>query len=171
MKQLAMKQAVSLNSIKNLKYKSYKTPLLNFIKIAMRSKAISPMIAVVLLIAFTISIGGILSIWLTTFTSVTTSSVETAATNQTKCTGTYIDVISVTSSAILITNRGSQNITNPVCYWGNGTLIDNFGTSLASGAINSSVKDRGNQSSVICTGGCLNTGVSGECKSGHSCWK
>lgn len=137
----------------------------------MESKGISPLVAVILLIAFTVSTGGILSIWLTTFTTITTSSVETAAENQTKCTGTYIDVISVTSNAVLITNRGSQNITNPTCYWGNGTLIDNFGTALVPGAINSSAKDRGNQSSVICTGSCLNIGVSGECEAGQFCWK
>ncbi len=137
----------------------------------MKSKGISPLIAVVLLIAFTVSVGGILSLWLTTFTTITTSSVEAVALNQTKCVGTYIDVISVSSNAVMITNRGSQNITSPTCYWGNGTLIDNFGNALVPGAINSSVKNRGNQSTVICTGSCLNIGVSGECRVGQFCWK
>ena len=131
----------------------------------MESKAISPMIAVVLLIAFTVAVGGIMSLWLTGYATTMTGSVETATTNQTKCAGTYIDVISVTSNAVVITNRGSQYINNSVCYWGNGTLIDYFGTSLAPGAINISSKDRGTQTSVLCTGSCLNMGVTGECES------
>jgi hypothetical protein len=128
------------------------------------------MIATVLLIAFTVAVGGILSLWLTGYTTTTTSAVETASTNQTKCVGTYIDVISVTDGSLLITNRGSQNISSSVCYWGNGTRIDYFGT-LVSGGSNSSAKPRGTQTSVLCTGSCMGIGVTGQCKSGQTCWK
>lgn len=137
----------------------------------MRSKGMSPLVAVVLLIAFTISVGSMLGLWVRDFATETAGSVKKAAINQTKCAGTYIDVISVTSAAVIITNRGSQNVTSPTCYWGNGTIIDNFGNALVPGALNSSVKNRGNQSAVICTGSCLNIGVSGECKVGQFCWK
>jgi flagellin-like protein len=138
---------------------------------AMDPKGISPMIAVVLLIAFTVAVGGIVSLWLTSFTSTTQQSVGSASTNQTKCASTYIDIISVTADGVIITARGSQNISNPVCYWGNGTLIDYFGSSLSPGSSNSSSKARGDQTSVVCSGSCLNIGVTGECNSEQSCWK
>jgi len=140
----------------------------------MKSKAISPMIAVVLLIAFTIAVGGILSLWMTGFTTTTTQSVETASTNQTKCAGTYIDVVSVTTNAIVITNRGAQTIDTVQCYTGGGNTIPEdaggFGD-LSSGEANSTTWTRGTNTSIICTGSCLNIGVTGECKSGQGCWK
>ena len=140
----------------------------------MKSKAISPMIAVVLLIAFTVAVGGIMSLWLTGYATTTTSSVETATVNQTKCAGTYVDVISVTSNAVLITNRGSEIINSTSCYTGGGETIPEdgggFGT-LTPGASNSTSWTRGANTSILCTGSCLNMGVTGECESGQSCWK
>jgi len=143
----------------------------------MKSKAISPMIAVVLLIAFTIAVGGILSLWMTGYVTTTTQSVETASTNQTKCAGTYIDVISVDNDAILITNRGAETISSISCYSGNGTSWE-LGT-VGPGGINVT-KWWPNQTGgsyvtgfgtvITCTGSCLNIGVTGECKSGQACW-
>ena len=135
-------------------------------------KGISPMIAIVLLIAFTVAVGGILSLWLTGYTTTTTGSVASITENQTKCAGTYIDVISVTSSAIIITNRGSETITGINCFASNGTNITTIATvTLGSGASNSGSWGRGTSNSVICAGNCLNIGVTGECKSGQTCWK
>ncbi len=66
---------------KLLKYSST-----NFIKIAMiGKKGISPMIAIVLLIAFTVAVGGILSLWLTTLTSTQTTTTGSAAEKQILC--------------------------------------------------------------------------------------
>lgn len=48
-------------------------------------KGISPLIATVLLIAFTIAVGGLISIWLTGFTQTTTQSVGNQAANQITC--------------------------------------------------------------------------------------
>ena len=130
------------------------------------------MIAVVLLVAFTVAVGGILSLWLTSYTTSTTGNVETATTNQTKCAGSYIDVISVTSDAVLITTRGSETLSNVNCFVGNGTNVTSVAvTSLGSGAINSGTWSRETETSILCTGSCLNIGISGECKSGQSCWK
>jgi len=139
----------------------------------MKSKAISPMVAVVLLIAFTVAIGGIISLWLTGFTETTTGSVETASTNQTKCAGTYIDVISVSNDSVIITNRGSQDIVNPICFSGDGKNITALSpnSTLSPGESSSTSWVRGNNISVVCTGSCLNIGVSGECDSEQSCWK
>jgi flagellin-like protein len=138
----------------------------------MSSKGVSPMIAVVLLIAFTITVGGIMSVWLTGYATTTQEAVENTTTDHVKCSGTYIDIISVTSSGVIITNRGSETITNPVCYWGNGSLLDNFGASLDSGGSNSSAFGHENgPTSLLCTGSCRSIGITGECKSGQSCWK
>jgi len=147
----------------------------------MKSKAISPMIAVVLLIAFTIAVGGILSLWLTGFATTTTQSVETASTNQTKCAGTYIDVISVDDNAILITNRGAESISSIVCYagngssWGMGSLsagqMNQTGWNTSSGSGVGESYETGFGTVITCTGNCLNIGVTGECKSGQGCWR
>ena len=141
-------------------------------------KAISPMIATVLLIAFTVAVGGILSLWLTGYTTTTTSAVETATTNQTKCAGTYIDVISVASDAILITNRGSQSISSIRCYsanassWGLGTIAPGeMNTTKWNSSGTAGTYATGFGTSITCTGNCLNIGVTGECKSGQTCWK
>ena len=145
------------------------------------------MIAIVLLIAFTVAVGGILSLWLTSFTTTTTGAVETVSTNQTKCFGTYIDIVSVTDTAVIITNRGSQTIEGVKCFAANGTIVGvlngtvtedalSVGSMLSSEFWNSSFDatttyDSGYGASVLCTGSCLNIGVTGECKSDQSCWR
>jgi flagellin-like protein len=48
-------------------------------------KAISPMIAVVLLIAFTVSVGGILSVWLSTLSTTQTTIVSSGTEKQVRC--------------------------------------------------------------------------------------
>ena len=50
-----------------------------------KSKGISPMIATVLLIAFTVAVGGILSMWLTSMTSTQTTTTGSAAEKQILC--------------------------------------------------------------------------------------
>ncbi len=137
----------------------------------MNSKGISPMVATVLLIAFTVAVGGIVSVWMTGFTTSTTGSVESASTNQTKCAGVYIDIISVNDASFMIRNPSAQPINGITCYSGNGTLITSDPINLATGgSINSTIWDRDGYTSIICGGTCLNIGVSGECKSGQTCW-
>ncbi len=139
----------------------------------MSSKGVSPMIAVVLLIAFTIAVGGIMSVWLTGYATTTQEAVENTSTDQVKCAGTYIDVISVTSTGVIITNRGSQPISTIQCYTSDGTAIPQdaggFG-GLSSGVSNSTTWERVSNTSIICAGQCRSVGVTGECKSGQSCW-
>lgn len=141
------------------------------------SKAISPMIATVLLIAFTVAVGGILSLWLNSLTTTTTNSVENSTTDQIKCASTWINVVSVGINATLLQNAGSQTITAIQCFSGNGSSwrVGN----LAPGEMNatkwSSEGTNGSYSIgfgtvITCSGKCLAIGVSGECKSGQSCW-
>jgi flagellin-like protein len=136
-------------------------------------KGISPMLATILLVAFTVAVGGLISVWMTSFTRTTQSNVESASVNQTKCAGTYIDVISFTSTGITITNRGSETITSIQCFTGNGTNITTAAVaSLAPGASQAGAFTyaTGHGTVITCSGKCLSVGVTGQCKSGESCW-
>jgi len=137
------------------------------------------MIATVLLIAFTVAVGGILSVWFTSFTRTSTANVENASTDVTKCSGTYIDVTTVTNTSIIVANRGSQTINTVVCTSGNGS---SWGLgSLSSGGMNATIGwnatgaggiyAAGFGTIISCSGKCLTIGVTGSCKSGDSCWK
>jgi len=141
-------------------------------------KGISSFIAVVLLIAFTVAVGGILSVWFTGFTRTSTASVENATVDVTKCAGTYIDVLQVGTNSIIVANRGSQTITSVACYSGNASSWS-LG-SLTPGAMNATMWNAsgtggtyasGFGTSITCSGKCLSVGVTGSCKSGDSCWK
>lgn len=55
-------------------------------------KGVSPFIATVLIIAFTIAVGGIVALWLTTFSTTTTTTVGTSGEKQIKCVGSSISV-------------------------------------------------------------------------------
>ncbi len=72
-------------------------------------KAISPMIATVLLIAFTVAIGGVLSLWLSTLTSTQTGTVGTQGTNLAKCAGSSVVVTDVVWPSG--TGNGRVNVT------------------------------------------------------------
>ncbi|MEM5766043.1 MAG: archaellin/type IV pilin N-terminal domain-containing protein [Candidatus Aenigmatarchaeota archaeon] len=135
----------------------------------MSSKAVSPMIATILLIAFTVAVGGIISVWLTTYTRTTGASVSTATEDQIKCSGTYPYIYSVTGTAIFVTNPGSENITNITCLAGDGSNLGSV-SDLTPGALASKLWTRGSNTSVICTGKCRSIGVSGECRTGQTCW-
>jgi len=137
-------------------------------------KGISPMIATILLVAFTVAVGGLISVWMSSFTKNTQSNVEAASYNQTRCSGTYIDVSSVTSTSVIITDRGDQTISNIRCFTSDGTELNFTGTatlqSLTAGQSASKAFTRSSNTSVFCSGTCLSVGVTGECKSTSSCW-
>ena len=74
-------------------------------------KGISPMIATVLLIGFTVAVGAILAVWFSTYTKTQTSSVGSA----TACASTTLDVKvpAITSDGnvtVLITNNGPSTV-------------------------------------------------------------
>ncbi len=86
---------------------------INLIKITM--KGISPMIAVVLLIAFTVAVGGIISIWLTGLASTQTATTGTAAERQTLCARSVLKITEVTS------NLGTSDYANVTMVYEYGT--------------------------------------------------
>jgi flagellin-like protein len=68
-------------------------------------KGISPMIATVLLIAFTVAIGGLISVWITGMTNTQTAQVTNQSASQVKCTPSLIiDSVKVTTGTSCITS-------------------------------------------------------------------
>jgi flagellin-like protein len=55
-------------------------------------KAVSPLIAAVLLIAFTVAVGGIISLWLSSFTQTQSGMIEKSAEKTTKCAATSLQI-------------------------------------------------------------------------------
>ncbi len=104
----------------------------------MKAKAVSPMIAVVLLIAFTVAVGGILSLWLSGLSGTTTATAGSATEKQVLCAGS-LQVTEVTSAFVDPASvvAGDQfNVTikyvsgsEPI-YNFNVTLTDTIGNSL-----------------------------------------
>jgi len=93
-----------------------------------RIKGVSPLIATVLLIAFTIAVAGIISVWLTQFTTTTTQTVSGQGTTQILCgTGgialSNVQYCNATGAPVYVTgyisNTGSiglGNITMTILY-------------------------------------------------------
>lgn len=80
----------------------------------MNSKAVSPMIATILLVAFTVAVGGIISIWLTGFTRTQTATAGAGA----ACLASNVRIFSPLSSsptntvnAYIMNLRSDMNIT------------------------------------------------------------
>ena len=94
------------------------------------------MIATVLLIAFTVAIGGILSVWLTSMASTQTETTGSAANAQTLCARSVLVIkevdYSTTANANITVgyNYGTENITNITVY-----LIDSKRASYSKVAV------------------------------------
>ena len=94
----------------------------NIIKISMGSKAISPMIATVLLIAFTVAVGGILSMWLTSLASTQTETTGAAAEKQILCARSVLKIDEATflqeaagvdsANVTVVYEYGTENLYN-----------------------------------------------------------
>jgi len=128
------------------------------------------MIAAILLVAFAVAVGGIISAWMTSFTRTTTGTVSSLTENQTKCAGVYIAIDAVTNSAIIFHNPSAEPLSNIYVYAGDGTTVAS-GLSLSAGASHSVPWTAGSNTSVYITGTCRNIGVSGSCERGQDCWK
>ena len=96
-------------------------------------KGLSPLIAAVMLIAFTVSVGGIISVWLSTFTTTTTDITQEAGTKQIKCATSVLEVSEVVSN---LSTTDSINTTikyingEQALYFFNLTFIDDTRTSV-----------------------------------------
>lgn len=156
-------------------------------------KAISPMIAVVLLIAFTVAIGGLVSVWLSTLTSSQTGTIQVSAENLAKCASSTLAASEVRWASpgtsrivnVTITSGGTENLKNitiTVAGPGGSTNSPKFfngtGDDLIPGlTYATSMNVTANVSLlppelVSVTGICQGSfAVRGECKAGEKCMK
>lgn len=138
-------------------------------------KAISPFIAIVLLIAFTVAVGGLISLFLTGLTTTQTGTAEAVTTNQTRCSGIYIDIYKVTSDKIFFSNPTTQALTKINFTTSDGTSLP-ANAPLAVGAASSYSWNRtasgtGN-TSVTARGLCQDSiVVQGKCENYQYCWQ
>ncbi|MBI1978771.1 MAG: hypothetical protein HYS62_01765 [Candidatus Aenigmarchaeota archaeon] len=146
-------------------------------------KAISPMIAVVLLIAFTVGVGGLISIFVTGLTTTSTGITSNQSEALTRCAGAWINVYSVTNTTVLYSNPNSQTLTGVVIVFTNGNTVNAADTTLSPGesgvTSNSTTGFNGGLSCGACT---PNTSVTvrglcqtlvtaeGKCTSSQDCW-
>ena len=152
---------------------------------SMSSKGISAMIATVLLIAFTVAVGGILSVWLTTLTSTQTTTTGSAAEKQILCSRSVLTISEVQYNNAL----GNINVTYVYTYGTESLTSLNFFVTDAArnmynktysftlnpgdsnvSSITTSGLAAGNLQSVRLQAMCqTNYPISTECKSGQSC--
>jgi flagellin-like protein len=78
----------------------------------MRQKGLSPLIAVVLLIAFTISVGVIIGAWVTSFSKSKTEELGTTGGKAVSCSGGVLDfkADNIGSTSIQIENKGNIDL-------------------------------------------------------------
>lgn len=134
-------------------------------------KALSAMVATILLIAFTVAVGGLISVWVTQYSRTTTSAVDTVTANQTKCYGSYIEVDSVTPTLITFSNPSTQIITNINITTTDGKFPTPSSTILSPGGIAVANWTKGTNTSVLIKGLCLSSMmVEGKCDNSQTCW-
>lgn len=86
----------------------------------MISKGVSPLIATVLLIAFTLSIAGLIGGWLSGLTKKQTESLEKSSMETMNCTGSLINIFNVVCSNT--TSTGPNKIMIAISNEGNNAL-------------------------------------------------
>lgn len=85
-------------------------------------KGISPLIAIVLLVAFTVAVGAILSVWLTGFAGEQAETTGTFAEKVSKCAAVSIAIDNVTTTRFRVTHEtGSYEVTNVEVTFENAT--------------------------------------------------
>lgn len=161
-------------------------------------KGISPMIASVLLIAFTVAIGGFFITWLSSTTSIQTTSVGSAGEKAAQCGTTTIVVkevrYSTSSSRVNVTvihSSGVEPLRNVSVTVTGGGISNSSDDSISSGVISKNVRysssdfkpGQSEAFSVTVTGGALippdlvtasafcstTYGLTADCKKGQSC--
>jgi flagellin-like protein len=141
-------------------------------------KGISPMIAVVLLIAFTVALGGVLSVWLTGLTTTQTQQVTNQSSSQVKCSPSLqIDRVDNTSGSVNVTfsNPSQLTISGIVAsvILPNASIYSTSAGSLTSGSANWT--NTGTYvvvpTMVRVSGTCSGLPVTATCKSSEICWR
>ena len=141
-------------------------------------KAISPMVAVVLLIAFTIGVGGLISTFVTGLTKTSTGITGNQSEALARCGGAWINVNSVQNTTVLYSNPNQVTITSVILVFDNGNTVtgdtsmtsgESSVTSISTGMVSSNFTTQ--NGSLTLRGLCQATvTVEGRCTSIQSCW-
>ena len=147
-------------------------------------KAISSMIATILLIAFTVAVGGILSVWFTGLATTQTAGIENTTSGVIKCVGGLLveeaKIPASTSSISIVnvtyTNSAQYGVVGIYVEIVNDTaLVSTLGntSTLTPGAMGMhSVRiGSGTVTRVRVRGSCEGQAISDDCEPGDACWK
>jgi flagellin-like protein len=143
-------------------------------------KGISPLIATILLIAFTVSIGGVLSLWLTSLTKTQIGTTESQASAVIKCSSADLKILSASSinNRVIVTHYGYGLKFYPLTIqFSDGTVNTTFAPANSITAGNTStinVTFPAGANWVKITGSCeygtANTTIDAACRSPEDCW-
>lgn len=112
----------------------------------MKRKGISPLIAAVLLIAFTMAVAAILTAWVTTFTQETTSEVGQSGSEQIACSFAGLSIYDAVyndgddSLTVAVANTGTRDLSDGVSIvlsYADGTVESTNITGLNTGEVQS----------------------------------
>ena len=146
-------------------------------------KAISSMIATILLIAFTVAVGGILSVWFTGLATTQTAGIENKTGGVIKCVGgLLVEEAKVPSSTgtvlnVTYTNNAQYSVSGIYVEIVNASLVSTESgdtSSLTPGAMGvhtMSISAGTPISRVRVRGSCEGQTISDDCEPGDACWK
>jgi flagellin-like protein len=134
-------------------------------------KGLSPIVATIILVAFAVSIGGLVALWLTNFATSTTEYTSQQGDKLTACAGTRLKFDIVGASSIVYSNPTVKLVTNVTVYDMNGRNLTFNAPSMAPGQVANVSWARAGNTSVFMRGVCEGTiVVEGNCKTGQVCW-
>jgi len=136
------------------------------------------MIATVLLVAFTVAIGGILILWFTSLSRTTTTGAESQAEAILKCSNANFQILSVdvTNNKVTVVHYGSGLKVYPIIATVGATpvTLTPSPTSITTGQTSTfNVTISGNTTvkvTALCEYGVINTTVEATCSSPEACW-
>jgi len=139
-------------------------------------KGISPLIAGVLLIAFTLAVAAIISGWLTSLTKTTTEKTEKGVSTQVECSKAVIEIDRVWenptgNTSVLVHNKGTVDLTGGFSLVCGDNIKENTSVNVTAGSIESvifNVDCSGTSSVTISSKSCPS--VSDKCESDEDCW-
>jgi flagellin-like protein len=145
-------------------------------------KGISPMIATVLLVAFTVALGGIIMLWFTSVTTTTAGGTESQIQTITKCASANFKILSVDTAndKVTVTHFGSGLTVYPIIATIGSTVVTLTGnnapnpasiTSGGTSAFNATIGDNTTvKVTALCQYGSINTTIEASCTSPEDCW-
>ena len=150
-------------------------------------KGVSPFLATVLLIAFTIAVGAIVSLFITNMVRTQSEEASTTGGGVAECAGSYINVINVTTGTIIVENPNRNLIYTVSVYDSLGNINGtNYTTdsgvkkSILPGTIQvltaANVPNE-TATAITITGFCensektTNNSITGICQKGWECWE